>query len=383
MVPRSFDVAVIGAGVFGAWTAYWLRRAGLSVTLVDSHGPGNSRASSGGETRIIRVGYGADELYSRWSVRALGIWKEFGEETGETLFRQTGVLWLADDADDYTKQSLECIRRAGAKVERLSAADVKKRWPQIATDDVTWAAFEPNSGVLMARRAVASVVTNAEARGVISATADVVPAKLSERVASVALRGGGSIRAGAFVFACGPWLPKLFPEELHRRMYITRQEVFFFGVPAGESAYRVGSLPTWLRHADDFYGMPDIENRGLKLSCDRHGKLFDPETGSRVPSKQAAYEVQEYLARRFPGMKGAPIVEARVCQYENSSNGDFILDRHPDCENVWIAGGGSGHGFKHGPVVGEYCAAMVMGKVTPEPRFSIEAKPLRQKRAVY
>jgi glycine/D-amino acid oxidase-like deaminating enzyme len=202
-------------------------------------------------------------------------------------------------------------------------------------------------------------------------------------VASVALRGGGSIRAGAFVFACGPWLPKMFPEELHRRMYITRQEVFFFGVPAGDSVYRAGNLPTWLRHADDFYGMPDIENRGLKLSCDRHGKAFDPETGSRVPSKQAAEEVQEYLGRRFPGMKGAPIVEARVCQYENSSNGDFILDRHPDCENVWIAGGGSGHGFKHGPVVGEYCAAMVMGKVTPEPRFSIEAKPQRQKRAVY
>jgi monomeric sarcosine oxidase len=383
MAARSFDVAVIGAGVFGAWTAYWLRRAGLSVTLVDAHGPGNSRASSGGETRILRIGYGSDEIYSRWALRALGIWKQFAEEAGEPLFHPTGVLWLADDADDYTKQSYECARRAGAKVERLTAAQVNKRWPQIAVDDVTWAAFEPQSGVLMARRAVTAVVTNAEARGVIYGNGEVATAKLSGRVTTVRLRGGESIRAGAFVFACGPWLPRLFPEILGKRMHITRQEAFFFGVPAGATEYRAPNLPTWLFHRDDFYGMPDIENRGVKLASDRHGPAFDPEIGSRLSSAKAAEEARVYLGRRFPGLKDAPIVEARVCQYENSSNGDFILDRHPDCENVWIAGGGSGHGFKHGPVAGEYCAALVTGKATPEPRFALLAKPERQKRAVY
>jgi len=383
MPSRSFDVAVIGAGVFGAWTAYWLRRAGMSVTLIDAHGPGNSRASSGGETRILRVGYGADELYSRWSLRALGIWKQFAEEVGEPLFYPTGVLWLADDADEYTKQSYDTAKRARAKAEKLSAAEIAKRWPQIAIDDVTWASFEPGSGVLMARRAVAAVVTNAEARGVIYACANVESGKLKGRVTSVNLRGTGSIKAGAFVFACGPWLPSLFPDVLGKRMYITRQEVLFFGVPAGESAFRMPNLPTWLRHRDDFYGMPDIESRGLKLSCDRHGPAFDPETGSRVPSAEGVEQARQYLSRRFPKMAGAPVVEARVCQYENSSNGDFILDRHPDCENVWIAGGGSGHGFKHGPVVGEYCAALVRGDVEPERRFSIESKPLAQNRQVY
>ena len=355
----------------------------MSVTLVDAHGPGNSRASSGGETRILRIGYGADELYSRWSMRALGIWKQFAEEAGEPLFHPTGVLWLADDGDEYTKQSYDAAKRAKAKVEKLTPAEIGKRWPQFAIDDVTWASFEPNSGVLMARRAVAAVVTNCEARGVIYACADIEPGKLEGRVTSVRLRGSGSIKAGAFVFACGPWLPKLFPEVLANRMYITRQEVFFFGVPPGESAYGAPNLPTWLRHRDDFYGMPDIESRGLKLSCDRHGAAFDPETGSRVPSAEGAELALQYLVRRFPGMKGAPVVESRVCQYENSSNGDFILDRHPECENVWIAGGGSGHGFKHGPVVGEYCAALVRGDVNPEPRFAIAAKPLAQKRQVY
>lgn len=383
MPPRSFDVAVIGAGVFGAWTAYWLRRSGLSVTIVDAHGPGNSRASSGGESRILRVGYGPDELYSRWALRALGIWKQFAEESGEPLFHPTGVLWLAGGADGYTQQGYEVARRAGAKVERLTPSEIRKRWPQFAIDDVTWAAFEPASGVLMARRAVMAVVTNAEARGAIYTGDEVVPARLRGRVTAVRLRSGGSIRAGAFVFACGPWLPRLFPEVLQKRMYITRQEVFFFGVPSSGAAYRAGNLPTWLRHTDDFYGMPDIENRGLKLSCDRHGAPFDAENGSRLPSAEAAEQARAYLARRFPGIQDAPIVEARVCQYENSSNGDFILDRHPDCENVWIAGAGSGHGFKHGPVVGEYCAALVTGKAKPEPRFALAAKPPVQKRTVY
>jgi sarcosine oxidase len=235
----------------------------------------------------------------------------------------------------------------------------------------------------MARRAVTAVVTNAEARGAIYSSGEVTTAKMSGRVTTVRLRGGGSIRAGAFVFACGPWLPRLFPEILGKRMYITRQEVFFFGVPAGATAYRAANLPTWLRHGDDFYGMPDIESRGVKLSSDDHGPAFDPETGSRLASAKAAEEARAYIGRRFPGLKDAPVVEARVCQYENSSNGDFILDRHPDCENVWIAGGGSGHGFKHGPVVGEYCAALVTGKGKPEPRFALLAKPERQKRAVY
>jgi glycine/D-amino acid oxidase-like deaminating enzyme len=293
------------------------------------------------------------------------------------------VLWLADDSDDFTRHSHDGAMSAGAKVERLTVAEVRRRWPQIAVDDVTWAAFEPQSGVLMARRAVMAVVTNTEARGVIYTSAEVTPAKMSGRVTAVRMRDGGSVRAGAFVFACGPWLPRLFPEVLAKRMYITRQEVFFFGVPAGTVEYRPPNLPTWLRHADDFYGMPDIENRGVKLSCDQHGTAFEPETGSRLPTAKAADEARAYLARRFPGLKDAPIVEARVCQYENSSNGDFILDRHPDCENVWIAGGGSGHGFKHGPVVGEYCAALVTGKAQPEPRFALEAKPQKQKRVVY
>jgi sarcosine oxidase len=374
-MARIPDVAVIGAGVFGAWTAYWLCKAGRNVVLVDAYGAGNSRSSSGGESRIIRFGYGEDELYSRWSMRALPMWQQLAEDSGENIFYPTGVLWLAREGDAYTRSSLTCLRSLGAKVE--------ERWPQIAVDDVAWAMYEPESGALMARHAVQTVMTRAESRGVSYARARVEPGDLSGKVASVPTRDGGTLKAGAFVFACGPWLPQVFPKLLGKRMFITRQEIFFFGTNAGSLEFSYPHLPTWLCHADDAYGMPDLEHRGCKISFDKHGPKFDPESDSRMVSPQSAAPVRDYLARRFPRLQGAPVVETRVCQYENTSSGDFLIDRHPDCENVWIVGGGSGHGFKHGPVVGEYCAALVRGKGKPEPRFALAGKAETQRRAVY
>ena len=106
--------------------------------------------------------------------------------------------------------------------------------------------------------------------------------------------------------------------------------------------------------------MPDLEGRGFKIALDRHGVRVDPDTQSRIVSEEVAAEVRRYVARRFPGLRDAPIVETRVCQYENTSSGDFLIDRHPEIENVWFVGGGSGHGFKHGPAVGEYVAGRVL-----------------------
>src|SRR6185295_5421087 len=102
MTKHTFDVAVVGAGVFGAWTAYQLRQSGADVLLIDAYGPGNSRASSGGESRIIRMGYGPDAIYTRMAQRSLTQWQElFGRINRPQLFQQTGVLWLAREKDSY------------------------------------------------------------------------------------------------------------------------------------------------------------------------------------------------------------------------------------------------------------------------------------------
>jgi sarcosine oxidase len=380
---KTYDVAVIGAGVFGAWTALCLRRAGKRVALVDAYGPGNARASSGGESRLIRMAYGADELYTRWSMRSLTAWKEFFARTGKPLFHQTGILWIANANDPQAEASRETLKRVGVRHEILNRDELEARFPQIGFGEASWGIFEPESGVLLARRAVAAVVEAAMAEGVDYFQEFVSAPTGTGKIASVRTSGGREIHASEFIFACGPWLGKVFPDLLRERIFVTRQEVYFFGVPPGDKRFAPPAMPGWLFQADLTYGVPDLESRGFKIALDSHGPVFDPDTGSRVPTAEGISAMRKYLAQRFPALAAAPLVEARVCQYENTSNGDFLVDRHPQHENVWLVGGGSGHGFKHGPAMGEYVSGRLTGTVAAETRFSLTSKETEQRRTVY
>jgi sarcosine oxidase len=382
-VQNKYDVAVIGAGVFGAWTAWHLAKRGQRVALIEAYGPAHSRASSGGETRIIRMGYGADELYTRWAQKSLAQWKEFFVATRQPLFLETGVLWMAGEEDKRLGQTSVTLRRCGVTFEELDTAGLEKRYPQIGLDAIKRGILEPKSGVLMARRAVAAVVEDAVRLGVEYRSAQVMNPREAGRVEHITTSQGERIAAGKFVFACGPWLGKVFPDVLGSRIFPSRQEVFFFGIPAGDVRFAPPALPTWLFQEDLVYGMPDIEGRGLKIAFDEHGERVDPDTQSRIVSPAMTEAVKKYVSRRFPALKDAPIVETRVCQYENTSNGDFLIDRHPEIENVWFAGGGSGHGFKHGPAVGEYVTGRLLDGAPVEARFSLAIKDTVQRRAVY
>src|ERR1041384_323822 len=372
-----YDVAVIGAGVLGACPAYNLRQAGASVLLLDAYRPGNSRASSGGESRMIRMGYGPDEIYSRMAQRSLAFWQTlFGERY--RLLVKTGILWLARDEDPYCEATLATLGRLGVNHEKLGHDEIARRYPQITLGAVTWGILEPDSGVLLARRAVQAVATEARAIGVEYREAAIAFDNGAIRTAS-----GEQIVADRFVFACGPWLPKLFPELLGERIYVTRQEVIFLGVPPGDERFNAGVMPCWIDFNDLVYALPNIEGRGFKIAIDAHGPEFDPDTGQRVVTESGIAAAREYLALRVPSLADAPVSETRVCQYENTSNGDFLIDQHPGFENVWLVGGGSGHGFKHGPAVGEYVTQMLSGDGTPETRFSLASKQRVQERKVF
>lgn len=381
---KIYDVAVIGAGVFGAWIAYQLQRSGKQVILIDAYGAGNSRSSSGGESRIIRMGYGADEIYTRSAQRSLKLWLEFSERVNEPLFHRTGVLWLAHDDDPYPALCADTLAQVGVPFEKLTQGDLKERYPQLAGDDIAWALLEPESGAMMARRAVQAVVREAITEGA-TYRQELVIAPSGEGALNFLLTESGlEILAKEYVFACGPWLPRLFPELLKDRICPSRQEVFFFGVGSNASLFSPEALPIWIDFNDEAYGFPDLENRGVKVAIDRHGSAFDPDKGDRVVTNEGLAEVRQYLGRRMPWLKDAPIVETRVCQYENTSNGDFLIDRHPGFENVWLVGGGSGHGFKHGPAVAEYVAARIEGRHEGiEPRFSLATKLTTKERAVF
>jgi sarcosine oxidase len=379
----SYDVVVIGAGVFGVWTAYKLRLEGATVLLIDAYGPGNSRASSGGESRIIRLGYGPDEIYSRLSQRSLVLWQDLFAELGLTLFHKTGVLWLAREHDPYCEAVLEILQRLNANYERLDRDQLVQRFPQLELGPISGGILELDSGVLMARRAVQAVAAKAQSIGVDYVQDAIVPPETDRTIGSIKTISGEEVEGARFVFACGPWLPKLFPDLLGDLIHVTRQEVVFFGVPPGDQLFKPGSMPAWIDFTDLVYGLPNLDGRGLKMAIDAHGPQFDPDSGERVVTESGSSAARAYLAQRIPRLANAPVTETRVCQYENTSNGDFLIDRHPLVENVWLVGGGSGHGFKHGPTVGEYLVDMMSGRGTPEPRFSLATKEKVRQRQVY
>ena len=244
--------------------------------------------------------------------------------------------------------------------------------------------LEPDSGAWMARRAVQALVRECVSEGVTYLQDKGTISKGSTSLQQLGTKSGRSIEAEIFVFSCGPWLPQLFPELLRERIVLSRQEVFFFGVASNPDLYSPPALPIWIDFKDEAYGFPDLDSRSVKVAIDRHGPPMEPDTDDRIVSISGLSEVRQYLSRRLPGLKNAPVLETRVCQYENTSNGDFLIDRHPDHDNVWLVGGGSGHGFKHGPTVGEYVVARISGNEQGiEPRFSLASKGTAQQRTVY
>ena len=365
-------VVVVGAGAFGGWTALMLRRGGARVTLVDAWGPGNSRASSGGETRVIRAIYGEDRIYTAMARRAFQLWRENEERWKKTLYTRTGALWMMADAGEFVRASIPFLKEFGFGFEELTPAEAGRRYPQVAFDGIRWALVEKEAGYLLARRSCADLVEAFLAEGGtyregLVSVGDIRGGTLG----GVALSDGTKLTADAYVFACGPWLPKLFPDLLGGRIQPTRQEVFYFGTPAGDPRFSDRQMPVWVETPRFFYGIPGNERRGFKIADDARGAPFDPTSGDRTPSADGLKSAREYIARRFPALADAPLLESRVCQYENSPDHHFIVDRHPDAGNVWIVGGGSGHGFKHGPALGELVAANVLGKKPTEPLFSL------------
>jgi len=362
------DVVVVGAGVFGAWTAFHLRRRGVRTLLVDAWEPGHLRAASSGESRVIRSGYGPRQLYTHWAWQALARWKEWQEEWGVELFHRLGALWLHQSENDYTRASLSALDEEKIPVETMRPDDLRARFPQMGLEGVGFAYFEPEAGALLAQRALRAVVEAYRKAGGEWRLGRAEPPGSAPnrggRLEEIKLMDGSTLSAGSFVFAGGAWLPELFPALLRTFLRVTRQEVFFFGPPPGEVRFAAGALPVWLDW--EFYGIPALAGRGLKVAANEHGPPFDPNAGDRLATAEGAAQARDYLARRFPALKYAPVVETRVCQYASTADGHLLLDRHPEWDNVWLAGGGSGHGFKLSPVVGERMAAVVAGAARAE-----------------
>ncbi|HET7636934.1 MAG TPA: FAD-dependent oxidoreductase [Candidatus Limnocylindria bacterium] len=375
-------VAVVGSGVMGAWTALWLARHGHEVLLLDAYGFGNSLASSGGETRVTRSAHGADRHYPRWQRLALDEWRRLEAATGAELFLPTGVLWFAHREDGFEADALRALSELQIPAERLAADEVARRFPGIAAEGMAWALWEPQGGGLMARRGVTTVVGEAQRLGAELRIARVLPPAPADgsgdRLLRLRSRSGETLEADAFVLAPGPWLPSLVPQL---ELAVTRQEVLFFAPPPGDPRFVADEMPTWIDYDRAFYGLGSVESRGFKCAPDAPGPIVDPDAQTRIVSEAAVGVSRAFLAERFPALAAQPVIEGRVCQYESTPDSHFIIDRHPAWANVWVVGGGSGHGYKHGPVIGEYLAAQIVGDAAvvarlapPDDRFALRPR---------
>jgi glycine/D-amino acid oxidase-like deaminating enzyme len=354
---------VIGAGVFGASLADRLAREGWEVTLVDRSAPGHPRAESGGETRLIRCCHGPDAFYARSARRALELWRELGEG----VLVESGVAWFARREDGWEADSERVLRAAGIPVERLSPEDGARLFPSVAVDDLAFVLHEPEAGVLRAADGVRALVRRAQLNG-----ARFEPGSAEPDRTSVML-DGKRLEADAVVWACGAWLGRLFPELVSLR--VTFQQLVLFDAPPEWDG------PGWVDFDAAFYGHARVQGIGFKVGPDADGPEVDPDRRPLQATADAIAAAREYLAHRFPTLTDAPVASAPGCHYGLTPDGEFLFARHPEHEGVWLLGGGSGHGYKHGPALAEHVAAVLEGAERPEPRFALgERAPARSLR---
>jgi sarcosine oxidase len=374
----------------GAWTALWLRRGGHDVTLVDRHGPGNRLGSSGDESRITRSSHGPDRHYPVWQRRALEHWKALGRESKTELFVEAGVVWLANEAQTFEGESWQTLTDLGIPVERWSTEELAKRVPVVNPDGIPWALFEPEAGALMARAGVTAAIEAFESAGGEAITGRVLPPEAPNaawpggELGRVEVEGGPTIEADAFVFAAGPWLPDLFPLTIGGMIEPHRQDVMYFQAPPGDTRYLADSMPAWIDFEGSFYGFPSFDGVSIKACPDWLGPIERCDASARQCADATVVASREVLRRRLPGLADQPVVRTWTCFYEVTPDAHFVIDRHPGLGDVWIAGGGTGHAFKHGPVIGEYLAALVAGDgslaaelAPPDDRFAIHARDAR------
>ena len=351
-------VVVVGAGTFGASLAWWMAREGDAVTLVDQFEPGDRRATSGGETRLIRCGHGDSAYYTEMAWRARTLWRDLEAESGADLLVECGIAWFAHGDDGWEADSERTIRELGIPCEHLSPDETAALFPSLGTDDLAWALYEPHTGVLRAQRSVQALAAQAARHG-----ARIVRSRAQPDGGRVALDDGTTLEGDAVVWSCGPWLGRLFPEHVSLR--VTLQELLFFN---GGPEWR--GIPGWCDYDRAAYGTPDLDELGAKAAADYEGPEFDPD--AELPDRTTTEErVRDYFADRFPALADAPLVETRTCRYETTADTNFIAAPHPEHPHVWLVGGGSGHGFKHGPAMAERLAGAVRGDAELPAMFAL------------
>ncbi len=372
MLRRLPDVTVVGAGAFGAWTALSLRERGVRVALYDLAEPGNDRAASGGESRNIRAAYGVRDFYTGWTVRAWREWERRQAEWKLPLLFPSGSLRPGTDTELAAQTT--AFARLGQPHEIIDGSEAQKRWPQLRMEDAGRLFFEPLSGVLAAREALQAVGRAFLAAG---GELQIGRGSLADGPSPIACIGGNPLAGGQTVLALGPWLRTLLPELLGPLLRTPRRELFFIAPPPGDTRFHWQRCPNIV----DPLGWTSSDiGGGFKVAPPMPGMDMHPEEPRLLAAPDSRERMSAFLRARIPPLADCPVASTFVGMLENTASEDFIIDRHPDNADLILAGGGSGHAFKMGPVIGSYIADLVMdgSRGSEAARFGLPAhRPLR------
>ena len=366
MPPKS-DAVVVGAGIAGIMTALHLQRKGVSVTVIDRWEPGHPRASSSDHNRIFRSIHGKDEFYTRWVREARLRWMELQEEMGCTLYEECGALVLAGEGHSaWEDATIPTFERLGIPHFIFGVDELKVRFPQFSCDKVAYGLFEPEAGMVMSHRAV------------------VETAKLFQREGGTILRGnvqcdeaerlhldGKPLNADVIVVSTGPWLGEMYRRTIRPISKVVRQNIIYTSTPQADTSYDAYKMPCWIDHGYGAYGIPSINGHGVKAAIAWTETIIDLDNDERVVDEATFNRTRQYLRHRLPGLVGQRAVDQKACQIAMTPDTHFILDWHPDHENVLLSGGCSGHLFKHGPVYGDFAAGVALREYGTADRFKI------------
>lgn len=358
---------MVGAGIAGVLAALSLLRKGCKVGLVDRWEPGHPRASSTDYSRLFRSTHGKDEMYTRWARDARLKWIELQAEVGAPLLVECGALILAGTEDpSWEKATLETFDRLGVPHHVFDPDELAVRYPQFNHRGVAFGILEPDGGAVLAHRAVTEIAALFVREGG-TLTRGTVTSDATERLHL----GGRPLEAELVVVTAGPWLAGLFPRTVRPILRVVRQDIIYTSTPEGSTQFDAGTMPCWIDHGYGAYGAPSLLGNGVKAAIAWTDTDIDLDNEDRFVDQASIARSRRYLAHRLPGLVGQRMVDQKACQISMTPDTHFIVDFHPRHGNVLIAGGCSGHLFKHAPVFGEYVAGVGLREWGAAERFLI------------
>ena len=363
------NIIVVGGGIAGTMTALTLQRKGEKVLLIDRWEPGNARAASTDYNRVIRAISGSDEFYTRWARESRQRWLELQAETGQNLMYECGALILATSGhcewEDATSNTFD---KVGVPYYKFNTEDIPKHFPQFRVPDIEYALFEPEAGMLMAHRCVLTGIDlfkkagGKVKRGHVTTDADERP-----------LLDGKPLEADLVIIATGAWMGEMFPRTLKPIINVVALSVLYTSTPDGSDDFDKDKMPCWIDHGQGSFGIPSSEGSGVKPVIAIPDSI-DLDYDERLVKRGALHRTRSYIRHRLPKLVGEKVVDSKYNAVSLTPDTHFIVDWHPEHENVLFAGGCSGHLFKHGPIFGEFVAGVALKEYGTADRFKITGR---------